>query len=378
MTIPAEIMTTSRSTRDRPSQYSIVMARINPAHLDDNTGLVGVLCTSEGRDSRLLGWRKRSQYRNSDRESFWPGFWSSPSFPVGVDYRESRSGIELLFPHAVSYARSHHHHERGQQAKLRITTGTSTGRSCRHFRPTSVLSRSISTVRSVPGVVQRRLLWQRLFRRPQRPTLVQQARHRQKCVILDAYGDGQFVGVMMSVLNNQWGAWNEGDDMIFIDGAKTPRINGTGGEDYFNGAWGFGPLYSTPLVGIIEFTGEQPGSRFTMYRWHPDAPVRFHKSIKVIIEDAQANLRSGNIYSVAYWYQKEPHSPFPPLPPVEKRIPKIAFTGGPGPGSGHEVKPMGTDSLCIATSARVAVLSGSGRSRWFRRACRKQPYDLIR
>ena len=55
-------------------------------------------------------------------------------------------------------------------------------------------------------------------------------------VILDAEGDGQFVGVIMSVLNNQWGAWNEGDDMNFIDGEKTPRINGTGGEDYFNGA----------------------------------------------------------------------------------------------------------------------------------------------
>lgn len=149
-------------------------------------------------------------------------------------------------------------------------------------------------------------------------------------VILDAHGDGQFVGVMMSVLNNQWGAWNEGDDMIFIDGEKTPRINGTGGEDYFNGAWGFGPLYSTPLVGIIEFTGEQPGSRFTMYRWHLEAPVRFHRSIKVTIEDGQANLRSDNIFTVAYWYQKEPHTPFPPLPPVEKRIPKIFATGGPG------------------------------------------------
>ncbi len=149
-------------------------------------------------------------------------------------------------------------------------------------------------------------------------------------VILDAEGDGQFVGVMMSVLNNQWGAWNEGDDMIFIDGEKTPRINGTGGEDYFNGAWGFGPLYSTPTVGIVEFTGEQPGSRFTMYRWHLEAPVRFHKSIKVTIEDGQANLRSDNIYSVAYWYQKEPHAAYPLLPPVEKRIPKIAPIGGPG------------------------------------------------
>jgi hypothetical protein len=48
------------------------------------------------------------------------------------------------------------------------------------------------------------------------------------------------------------------------------------------------------------------------------------------MEDGQANLRSDNIFSVAYWYQLEPHAPFPPLPPVEKRIPKIYQTGGAG------------------------------------------------
>ena len=120
-------------------------------------------------------------------------------------------------------------------------------------------------------------------------------------MVLDTQGDGEFVGMMFSVLNNQWGAWNEGDDMIWIDGEK--RINGTGGEDYFNSAWGFGALYTTPVVGLIEFTGEQPGSRSTMYRWHLEAPIRFHKSIKVTMEDGQANLRSDNIFSVAYWYQ---------------------------------------------------------------------------
>ena len=56
-------------------------------------------------------------------------------------------------------------------------------------------------------------------------------------VVLDAKGEGQFVGMMLSVFNNQWGAWNEGDDMIWIDGEKEPQINGTGGEDYFNSAW---------------------------------------------------------------------------------------------------------------------------------------------
>jgi hypothetical protein len=31
-----------------------------------------------------------------------------------------------------------------------------------------------------------------------------------------------------------------------------------------------------------------------------------------------------------HWYQKEPHAAFPPLPPVEERIPKFKPTGGPG------------------------------------------------
>lgn len=149
-------------------------------------------------------------------------------------------------------------------------------------------------------------------------------------VLLSATGDGQFVGTSFSVLQNQWGGWNEGDVMIWIDGEKAPRIHGTGGEDYFNGAWGFTRLFDYPFVGLTEFTGWEPGSRFSLYRWHLEAPIRFRKSIKVTIEDGHANLRKDNIYSVAYWYQTEPHSPFPALPPVEERIPKIIQVGGPG------------------------------------------------
>lgn len=69
-------------------------------------------------------------------------------------------------------------------------------------------------------------------------------------MILDAKGSGQFVGVTISLLLNQWGGWNEGDEMIWIDNEPMPRIHGTGGEDYFNGAWGLKKLFSTPLVGM--------------------------------------------------------------------------------------------------------------------------------
>ena len=149
-------------------------------------------------------------------------------------------------------------------------------------------------------------------------------------VFLETRGDGHFVGVTLSVFQNQWGGWNEGDEMIWIDDEAAPRIHGTGGEDYFNGAWGFSSLYSFPFVGLTEFHQWEPGSRFSHYRFHLEAPLRFHKSIKVTIEDGHANLRSDNFYSVAYWYQKEGHGKFPPLPAAELRIPKFVNTGGPG------------------------------------------------
>jgi hypothetical protein len=150
-------------------------------------------------------------------------------------------------------------------------------------------------------------------------------------VWMDAIGHGQFVGVTMSVLQNQDGWWGEGDDMFFIDGAKAPTITGTGSEDYFLGAWDFGgepfsyALYGAPVVGA-----EVAGSRSSVYRFHLDSPIPFAKSFKATIEHGHANVRSDNFYSVAYWYQGEPHAPFPALPPVDARLPVLVPVGGPG------------------------------------------------
>lgn len=150
-------------------------------------------------------------------------------------------------------------------------------------------------------------------------------------VWLDAKGHGQFVGVTMSVLQNQDGWWGEGDDMFFVDGAALPTINGTGTEDYFLGAWDFGgqpfsyAQYGAPVVG-----DEIAGSRSSVYRFHLDSPIPFTQSLKATIEHGHANHRSDNYYSVAYWYQAEPHAPFPPLPAVEERIPTLESVGGPG------------------------------------------------
>ncbi len=153
-------------------------------------------------------------------------------------------------------------------------------------------------------------------------------------VWLDATGRGHFVGVTMSVLQNQDGWWGEGDDMFFMDGEARPSIAGTGSEDYFLGAWDFGGhsfsyrLYGAPVVGE-----ERAGSKSSVYRFHLDSPIPFTKSIRATIEHGHANHRSDNYYSVSYWYQSEPHAPFPILPSADQRIPRPQQVGGPGNAS---------------------------------------------
>jgi len=154
---------------------------------------------------------------------------------------------------------------------------------------------------------------------------------KENYIWLDATGRGHFVGVTMSVLQNQDGWWGEGDDMFFIDGEARPSIAGTGSEDYFLGAWDFGGhpffyrLYGAPVVGE-----ERAGGKSSVYRFHLDSPIPFTKSLRATIEHGHANHRSDNYYSVAYWYQTEPHVPFPVLPSVDQRIPRLQQVGGPG------------------------------------------------
>jgi len=153
-------------------------------------------------------------------------------------------------------------------------------------------------------------------------------------VYLEATGKGHFVGVTHAVEQNQEGWFGEGDDMIFIDGDTLPTINGTGTEDYFNGAWDFGgqPFANMHQGAPFTVDPERIGGRYCLYRWHTESPITFEKSIRVTIEHGHANHRSDNFYSTAYWYQTEPHAAFPALPAVADRVPKIfAAGGGAGP-----------------------------------------------
>ena len=140
-------------------------------------------------------------------------------------------------------------------------------------------------------------------------------------LILEAEGRGHYVGCNLSILQRAMGWWGEGDDMIYVDGETAPSLHGTGSEDYFSNAWGMQenakPFYGCPL----QEDDFQAGSKATVFRFHVPDPIPFKTSIRVTIEHGDNNDRSDYDSSVAYWYQIEPHKPFPPLPPVAARLP---------------------------------------------------------
>lgn len=149
-------------------------------------------------------------------------------------------------------------------------------------------------------------------------------------IVDDIKGKGHFVGCYMAwgVKNNGW--WGEGEIKFYMDGDKKfPTICGTGAEDYFCGSYNFDRdgqyvEYSTPYAGlhqVIRPDGTyKTQQRFGMYRWHILDPIRFEKDLRVTIQDLgwragrTYRQQSSDISSVAYWYQTEPHAPFPKFP----------------------------------------------------------------
>lgn len=145
-------------------------------------------------------------------------------------------------------------------------------------------------------------------------------------------GKGQYVGTYMAwnVNNNAW--WGEGEIKFYMDGdTKFPTINGTGTEDYFCGSYNFENQktkqyqeFTTAYAGLHQvirpnglYLSQQA---FGMYRWHILDPIRFDNDLRITIQDLgwrhdwRYYAQKSDISSVVFWYQREPHAPFPKLP----------------------------------------------------------------
>ncbi len=160
-------------------------------------------------------------------------------------------------------------------------------------------------------------------------------------VVLDARGQGQYVGCVISVQGLSPGWWGEGDDMVFVDDEVAedgslkwpPSIHGTGTEDFMNFSYEFpvrdtayGLYHGVSLPGAVRQSdwGSLAGksNQWSVYRFHIQDPIPFQRRILVTCEHGHGNDREDDWSSVAYWYQSEPHEAFPDMMPVSERLPR--------------------------------------------------------
>lgn len=169
-------------------------------------------------------------------------------------------------------------------------------------------------------------------------------------VILDGVaGRGRYLGtyIGLAALSRYW--WGEGEVKYFVDGdTELPTLCSTGLEDYAGGAWAFQddlrkdpepvPLtFSAPYCGYPFFSTRDVTQAATfiqstapmhaVYRWHLPDPVWFEKDFRATVQqigvwDKGLFERTDDVFSVAYWYQTEPHRPFPALPDAAARTPR--------------------------------------------------------
>jgi len=149
-------------------------------------------------------------------------------------------------------------------------------------------------------------------------------------VALEAKGAGKFVGWLVTVrLPGRPDYPVDENEKFYVDGEAEPSVEFQGLEDSFGFSWGFPPTENLfPMTGYFPF---KEGA--AAYRFFVSDAIRFEKSLRVSIgfgknEDPgfakrfSAPANALEFSSVCYWYQTEPHTPLPTLPPAVERGPR--------------------------------------------------------
>jgi Protein of unknown function (DUF2961) len=228
--------------------------------------------------------------------------------------------------------------------RILIVGGAYLSRFAMPFHESAVIEIANESGRTLRALFFQIAYYEEPNRQEREPTFHAQYRQQRRTkpgepfVALQAKGRGRLAGVKIDMQSRAW--WLkpplrhiplprgfglgvlEGWETITVDDDRAAGMSGTGGEDYFLGGFYFqGAPFCTPTHGCTHrsyFTG-----RVSAYRFHVDDPIDFGKSIYFALDHGLHNSMEADFRSVAYWYQHEPHDPFPSLPPVAERRPLV-------------------------------------------------------
>lgn len=136
-------------------------------------------------------------------------------------------------------------------------------------------------------------------------------------VFLDTGGRGKFVGVhhtMRGLTSGGNGPFNgirgylEGDERVYVDGARTPGLHGTGSEDFYEAGWYFNRgAFSAPMNGHPGHEERRAGCALSCdstYRLLIGDAVPFQSGLRFGMEHGPHNDESATYGSTAFSYQQ--------------------------------------------------------------------------
>ncbi len=127
-------------------------------------------------------------------------------------------------------------------------------------------------------------------------------------------GTGWFLGAVQSC---RLGHYCEGNEHFYMDGNRTPQINGTGTEDYYLGCFWPSLKYTSPFAGSVNdvrvLSGGDPNAFLTLfkedyevpavyYRFHMEMPIPFYSSVDARIQHGSESQIASEYSSLAYLY----------------------------------------------------------------------------
>ena len=130
-------------------------------------------------------------------------------------------------------------------------------------------------------------------------------------VFLETTGSGVFYGVTHSMRGlipaGNRRNYLEGDERVYVDGAVSPTMYGTGSEDFYEAGWYFrdGTTYTMPTAGNPAYELDGDGCRYDCtgaYRLMVGDAVSFGSDLRFEIEHGPLDNEPGDYSSTSYWY----------------------------------------------------------------------------
>lgn len=115
-------------------------------------------------------------------------------------------------------------------------------------------------------------------------------------------GSGVFMGETFAVYNHMHVWYGEGDQKLWVDGAKFLVEYGTGTEDYYNTSWAPVVLYQTPFANAPRADNANSFGYNTFTRTRNLDAVPFSKSFRFSLETLGWKDGFADFAATTYWY----------------------------------------------------------------------------